>query len=109
MASRTKADNQRASLTTKDLRVPWGARYVLIVIASLAGRTGKAYFKLRRGEGRRRHARGAEAQEMTIRTFQAGDEVAQVSIYNEAAAALPKFKPASIDEVRRRLRDPEFD
>jgi hypothetical protein len=46
---------------------------------------------------------------MTIRTFQAGDEVAQVSIYNEAAGELPKFKPATIDEVRRRLRDPEFD
>jgi hypothetical protein len=46
---------------------------------------------------------------MTIRTFQAGDEVAQVSIYNEAAAALPKFKAATIDEVRRRLRDRDFD
>src|SRR5947208_3502454 len=46
---------------------------------------------------------------MTIRTFQAGDEVAQVSIYNEAAAPLPKFKAATIDEVRRRLRDRDFD
>lgn len=46
---------------------------------------------------------------MTIRTFQAGDEVAQVSIYNEAAGELPKFKPATIDEVRRRLRDRDFD
>lgn len=46
---------------------------------------------------------------MTIRTFQTGDEVAQVSIYNEAASDLPKFKPATIDEVRRRLRDPDFD
>jgi hypothetical protein len=46
---------------------------------------------------------------MTIRTFQSGDEVAQVSIYNESASDLPKFKPASIDEVRRRLRDPDFD
>ena len=46
---------------------------------------------------------------MTIRTFQAGDEIAQVSIYNEAAAALPRFKPATIDEVRRRLRAADFD
>src|SRR5262245_48808570 len=46
---------------------------------------------------------------MTIRTFQAGDEVAQVSIYNEAAATLPRFKVATIDEVRRRLRDRDFD
>src|SRR5262245_63292906 len=46
---------------------------------------------------------------MTIRTFEAGDDAAQVSIYNEAAGELPKFKPASLDEVRRRLRAPEFD
>jgi hypothetical protein len=46
---------------------------------------------------------------MTIRTFEAGDEVAQVSIYNEAAARLPKFKPATLDEVRRRCRAPDFD
>src|SRR5262245_52118245 len=46
---------------------------------------------------------------MTIRTFEAGDDAAQVSIYNEAAGELPKFKPASLDEVRRRLRAPDFD
>lgn len=46
---------------------------------------------------------------MTIRTFQAGDDLAQVSIYNEAAASLPKFKPATIDEVRRRNRSADFD
>ena len=46
---------------------------------------------------------------MTIRTFQAGDDVTQVSIYNEAAADLPRFKPATLDEVRRRLRGPDFD
>jgi len=28
---------------------------------------------------------------MTIRTYQPGDDVAQVSIYNEASADLPKF------------------
>jgi hypothetical protein len=46
---------------------------------------------------------------MTIRTFQPGDEAVQVSIYNDAAAALPKFKPATLDEVRRRCRAADFD
>jgi hypothetical protein len=46
---------------------------------------------------------------MTIRSFLAGDDVAQVSIYNEAAAGLPKFKPATLDEVRRRCRAADFD
>jgi hypothetical protein len=46
---------------------------------------------------------------MTIRSFEPGDDAAQVSIYNEAAAELPKFKPATLDEVRRRGRDPAFD
>src|SRR5437879_158263 len=46
---------------------------------------------------------------MTIRAYQGGDEVAQVRIYNESAAALPKFKPATVDEVRRRMRGPDFD
>src|SRR5438552_2742574 len=46
---------------------------------------------------------------MMIRSFQPGDEAAQVSIYNEATAALPKFKPATLDDVRRRCRAPEFD
>jgi hypothetical protein len=46
---------------------------------------------------------------MTIRTFQPGDDVAQVSIYNEAAGELPRFKPATLDEVRRRCRDADFD
>jgi len=39
----------------------------------------------------------------------AGDDLAQVSIYNEAAADLPKFKPATLDEVRRRCVAPDFD
>src|SRR4051812_4327247 len=51
----------------------------------------------------------ARGPNMTIRTFQSGDDVAQVSIYNEAAAALPRFKPATLDELRRRLRGPDFD
>ena len=46
---------------------------------------------------------------MTIRTFEPGDDAAQVSIYNEAAADFPKFKPATLDEVRRRWRGAEND
>src|SRR5262252_1438900 len=46
---------------------------------------------------------------MLVRNFQPGDEIVQVGIYNEAAADLPKFKPSTIDEARRRLRDPDFD
>jgi hypothetical protein len=46
---------------------------------------------------------------MTIRTFQPGDEAAQVSIFNEASAELPKFKPATLDEIRRRCRSADFD
>ncbi len=46
---------------------------------------------------------------MTIRTFQSGDDAAQVSIYNEAAADLPRFKPATLDEIRRRVRAVDFD
>jgi hypothetical protein len=46
---------------------------------------------------------------MTIRTFQPGDEAAQVSIFNETSADLPKFKPATLDEIRRRCRAADFD
>jgi hypothetical protein len=46
---------------------------------------------------------------MNIRTFIAGDDEAQVSLYNEAAATLPKFKAASLDEVRRRTHAAGFD
>jgi hypothetical protein len=46
---------------------------------------------------------------MGLRTFQPGDDTAKVSIYNEAAAELSKFKPASLDEVRRRCLSPDFD
>lgn len=46
---------------------------------------------------------------MEIRAYQPGDEVAQVSIYNEAAGELPKFKPATVDEVRRRGRGVFYD
>ncbi len=46
---------------------------------------------------------------MNIRSYERGDETAQVAIYNEAAAPLPKFKLATLDEVRRRCRGTDFD
>src|SRR6516225_894449 len=50
-----------------------------------------------------------ERTSMAIRTYAPGDEVAQVSIYNEATAELPKFKAATVEEVRRRQQAPDFD
>jgi len=44
-----------------------------------------------------------------IRTFQPGDDAAQVAIYNEAAGGLPKFKPATVADVARRTAAPDFD
>lgn len=44
-----------------------------------------------------------------IRGYHAGDEAVQAEIYNEAAGALPKFKPANADEVARRCRAADFD
>ncbi len=46
---------------------------------------------------------------MKIRNYQPGDEAHQVAIYNEAAAELPRFKPATVDEVARRCRARDFD
>src|SRR5713101_7577577 len=46
---------------------------------------------------------------VSIRCYEPGDENAQVAIYNEAAGPLPKFKPATLDEVRRRCRAADFD
>ena len=46
---------------------------------------------------------------MNVRTFQRGDEAAQVAIYNEAAGLLPKFKPATSHEVQRRTSARDFD
>jgi hypothetical protein len=46
---------------------------------------------------------------MEIRTYQPGDEAAQVGIYNEATAELPKFKAATLDEVRRRTLAADYD
>jgi hypothetical protein len=41
---------------------------------------------------------------VNIRTFQPGDEVVQASLYNVAAFALPGFKPATADDVKKRTR-----
>jgi hypothetical protein len=46
---------------------------------------------------------------MIIRHFAAGDEVSQVTVYNAAAKGLPGFKPASVDEVKRRTSAHGFD
>jgi hypothetical protein len=46
---------------------------------------------------------------VNIRTFEPGDETAQAAIYNEAAAALPKFKPATSQEILRRVTAADFD
>jgi GNAT superfamily N-acetyltransferase len=46
---------------------------------------------------------------VNIRTYRPGDEAARVAIYNEAAADLPKFKPATLDETTRRCRATDFD
>jgi len=45
---------------------------------------------------------------MGIRTFRPGDETTQVSIYNEAASELPRFKPTSLDELRRRTKSTDY-
>jgi hypothetical protein len=46
---------------------------------------------------------------VTVRNYQPGDEDAQVAVYNVAAAAFPKFKPATLPEVRRRCQARDFD
>ncbi len=46
---------------------------------------------------------------MEIRTFKPDDESRQAAIYNAAAADLPKFKPASAQEILRRTRAKDFD
>jgi hypothetical protein len=46
---------------------------------------------------------------VNIRTFQPGDEVHQAGLFNMAAFALPGFKPATADEVKRRTRARSFD
>lgn len=46
---------------------------------------------------------------MLIRHYQPGDEATQALIYNAAAGALPRFKPATAEEVARRYRAADFD
>lgn len=46
---------------------------------------------------------------MPIRHYQRGDEAAQVAIFNQAAANLPGFKTAQVDDVRRRFLARDFD
>jgi hypothetical protein len=46
---------------------------------------------------------------LKLRNYQPGDEAAQVEIYNAAAGSLPRFKPATVQEAQRRLRDKDFD
>jgi hypothetical protein len=46
---------------------------------------------------------------VNIRNFQIGDEVHQAGVFNVAAFALPGFKPATADEVKRRTRSRNFD
>src|SRR3954453_20005955 len=46
---------------------------------------------------------------VTVRNFRPGDEAAQVSIYNETAVDLPRFKPATMPEIQRRTKARAFD
>ncbi len=46
---------------------------------------------------------------MDIRPFQPGDEFEQLNIYNTAAGALPKFKPATLLDIQRRVSARDFD
>ena len=46
---------------------------------------------------------------MTIRPYRAGDEEAQVRIYNAGAGSLPSFQPAKLEDVVRRDRAGDTD
>lgn len=46
---------------------------------------------------------------MNIRTFQPGDEVTQAALFNVAAYSFPGFKPATVDDVKKRTRGRGFD
>jgi hypothetical protein len=46
---------------------------------------------------------------VNIRPYQPGDEVAQAAIYNEATAEFPRYKPATAEEILRRVRARDFD
>src|SRR5581483_11422853 len=62
-----------------------------------------------RSEATRRPSARRGERTVNIRTYERGDEAEQAAIYNEAAAALPRFKPATVEEVRRRCRARDFD
>jgi len=44
-----------------------------------------------------------------IRTWQPGDEDAQVSVFNTITGVMPGFKPAKPEDIRRRSRSRDFD
>lgn len=44
-----------------------------------------------------------------IRNYEPGDEISQVTLYNQAGAAMAKFKPATVGEVQRRIKARDFD
>jgi hypothetical protein len=46
---------------------------------------------------------------VNIRTFQSGDEVSQAQLFNVAAYALPGFKAATAEDVKKRTRARGFD
>ncbi|MFO0826375.1 MAG: hypothetical protein U0792_25190 [Gemmataceae bacterium] len=85
------------------------------------GNTGHRKTAKERAEERKKKRSGGDARmvpsryylhpgmAVKIRTYRAGDEAAQTSIYNEAAAALPGFKPATQADVEHRTNAEEFD
>jgi hypothetical protein len=60
-------------------------------------------------QGRRQATNPQSDPRVTIRTYEPGDEHAQVAIYNSQAAALPAFKLAAVEEVERRYQVPGSD
>jgi hypothetical protein len=46
---------------------------------------------------------------VNIRTFKPGDEVVQAALFNVTAYSLPGFKPATADDVKKRVRGRGFD
>lgn len=46
---------------------------------------------------------------MNIRTFQSGDDRVQALLFNAVAFSLPGFKPATVDDVKKRTRARGFD
>jgi hypothetical protein len=46
---------------------------------------------------------------VNVRNYRPGDEDGQAAVFNAAAGSLPKFKPATSFEIRRRCQDRDFD